>query len=114
MKYNITDIVDGIESLRSNEGTEKRRQETERIKNEIVFDEKYIKLTKLIEENPEVAELLEEVRKSYLNEKTNEAIRDIKMYIGYSEKQILKARLQLMQKEFHKYTLEELISLMKD
>lgn len=115
MKYNLDLIMDAIEELLLNKELEKKKELSESIKLNIVsFDEKYLRLTALIEENPEIEEILTDARIRYLNEAVHNATKHVPTYIPYSEKKMMKARLELLQVDLHKYTLEELASLVRE
>lgn len=78
------------------------------------MDERILVLRALKEAHPFLSKEFEEVITSLIKEECTKQTKDIKAYFDYDYEKIVLARLHLMSDELlSKYTLEELLSLMK-
>lgn len=115
-RINRGKLLDGICQILTEKRKEQYAEVAARVEREMQLDERILVLEALIEVHPFLqAELLDVRRKLIFNAEV-EATKDLPpTYIGYAEKEILRARLELMKdEELQAYTLEELASLLRD
>lgn len=115
MTYNIDEIVDAVILVIEKEIQEELNLSENIARLEIEqFDSVYLALTQLAEDNPFVRDLLVETANSYKRDQIYKKTKDVAKYVRYDQKKMYKGKLQLLQKDFDKYTIEELASLVRE
>lgn len=105
-------VYDGVLRIISNEREDIRAQAKEDFINAFELDERMIILRDLQKNNPLVADIIEIAIKELVGNEFNN-IKLPSSWIDYPEKEIIRGRLELLRKDWGKYTLEELVSLVK-
>ncbi len=115
MTYNVDEIVDAVVLVIEKEIQEELSLFENIARLEIEhFDSVYLALIQLAEDNLLVKDLLIETANGYKKDQIYKKTKDKAKYIRYDEKKMYKGRLQLLQKDFDKYTIEELASLVRE
>lgn len=113
IKYDMSKIMDGIEEILTRQLVEIYEDEKVKVLRQLEFDEIYIKLQNLVKENVEVAKQLQSALDDYKVNYVHESLKHLQRYIPWNDKKLLVARLELLRSQLHKYTIEELASLIK-
>lgn len=115
-RINRGKLLDGICQILTTKRKEQHAEVETRVAEEMRMDERVLVIEALIEVHPFLSEELIEAKRRIIYKAQAEATEDLpSTYTGYSEKEILRARLELMKdEELQAYTLEELTSLLRD
>lgn len=107
-------ILEGMEKLYRQEQLEKIEAIKKVTAEEMEMDERILVLRALKEAHPFLSEEFEDIINTLIKEECSKKVEHIKTYFEYDYEKVILARLHLMPNELlSKYTLEELLSLMK-
>lgn len=113
-KIDVNAIFAGVKDILDRQLSDAKEIIMDRLKSEVKLDSRYMAFSEAMDKFPEITEELAVARGYFVTNFVNEGTKDMKRYVPYEDRDIIKGRIAIMAPEvIYAHTLEEIADLVK-